>query len=273
MKKNRSSAVHPDLFTIGSLTVHTYGFFVALGFITALLITVRLGKSEGFDPQRILDMGFIIILCGIIGSRVTYALLNLTYYIQNPLHFFKIWEGGLVFSGGLITAALVMVWYAGKNNLSYWRLGDLWAPAIAIGQAIGRIGCFMAGCCYGRPTDLFCGVVFTNPKSLAPLNMPLHPTQLYSALSGFLVFLVLLLIRKRKSFDGQVLLWFLILHSLARIYIERFRGDLEAIFPHSEMSLTQLVALCVLILAVVFLFILKSRNRDKNHSAKSKALL
>jgi len=263
--------MHPDLITIGPLTVHTYGFFVALGFITAIFVTIRLGKTEGFDAQQILDMGFIMILGGIIGSRITYALMNFSYYVQYPLHFFKIWEGGLVFSGGLITVALLMIWYARKNKLSYWRLGDLWAPAIAIGQAIGRIGCFMAGCCYGKPTDLFCGVVFSNPKSLAPLNIPLHPTQLYLALSGFLIFLILLLIRKRKGFEGQVFLWFLIFHSLARIYIERFRGDLDPIFSRSEMTLTQLFALCVLILAVVFLYILKSRNTEKKHSVKTEA--
>lgn len=261
--------MHPDLFSIGPLTVHTYGFFVALGFIIALLVTIRLGKSEGFDSQQILDMGFIMILGGIIGSRVTYAIMNLSYYFHHPLHFFRIWEGGLVFSGGLITVALVMIWYVRKNNLSYWRLGDLWAPALAIGQAIGRLGCFSAGCCYGKPTDQFWGVIFTNPKSLAPLNVPLHPTQLYSALAGFLIFVVLLLIRKRKGFDGQVFLWFLILHSTGRIYIEHFRGDLEPVFPRSEMSLTGLFALCVLILAVVFLYFLKSKNAAKTPSLKA----
>lgn len=263
--------MHPDLITIGPLTIHTYGFFVALGFIIALFVTIRLGKTEGFDAQKIMDMGFIMILGGIIGSRVTYTIMNLSYYVRYPLHFFKIWEGGLVFSGGLITVALLMIWYARKNKISYWLLGDLWAPAIAIGQSIGRIGCFMAGCCYGKPTDLFCGVVFSNPKSLAPLNIPLHPTQLYLALSGSIIFLILLFIRKRKNYAGQVFLWFLILHSLARISIERFRGDLAPIFPRSEMSLTQLFALCILILAVVFLYILKIRNTEKNHSVKTKA--
>ena len=263
--------MHPDLINLGPLTIHTYGLFVALGFITALLITIKIGRTEGFDAQRVLDMGFIMILCGLIGSRVTYVLMNLSYYFRQPLDFFRIWEGGLVFSGGLITAALAMIWYARKNNLSYWRIGDLWAPALAVGQALGRIGCFMAGCCYGRPTDLSCGIVFTDPKSLAPLNIPLHPTQLYSALSGFLVFVVLLLIRKRKNFEGQVFLWFLVLHSTARIYIERFRGDLETIFPSSEMTLTQLLALCVLIIAVVFIYILKSKQADKDGSSSSGA--
>ena len=263
--------MHPDLINIGPLTIHTYGFFVALGFITALLVTIRLGKAEGFDAQKILDMGFIMILGGIIGSRITYALMNFSYYVQYPLHFFKIWEGGLVFSGGLIFVALIMIWYSRKNKWSYWQIGDLWAPAIAIGQGIGRIGCFMAGCCYGKPTDLFCAVVFSNPKSLAPLNIPLHPTQLYLSLSGFIIFIVLLLIRKRKSFIGQVFLWFLILHSLARIFIERFRGDLTPVFPGSEMSLTQLFSLCLLILAVIFLFILKTRNTVKNNPKKANA--
>ena len=141
----------------------------------------------------------IVIVSGIIGSRGVYVLMNISYYRYEPAEIFKIWQGGLVFSGGIIGAVLAGIWYAKHHKLPLWKLCDMWAPAAAIGQSIGRIGCFMAGCCYGKPTDLNWGVVFTHPKSLAPLNVPLHPTQIYSFLSGLIIFLILLLIYSKKK--------------------------------------------------------------------------
>jgi phosphatidylglycerol:prolipoprotein diacylglycerol transferase len=252
--------MHPDLFSIGPLTIHTYGLFVALGFAVALLVTIKIGKAQGLESPLIMDMGFIIILCAIIGSRLGYVLLNLSQYVRHPLDFFKIWEGGLVFSGGIVLVVLVMSWYFKHYNLPYWKTADLWAPGMAIGQAIGRIGCFMAGCCYGQPTDVKWCVVFTHPKSLAPLNVCLHPTQLYSSLAGFIIFAVLMLLTAKKRFDGQVFIWLIILHSLARLFIERFRGDYRGLIPGTDMSVTQLTTLLLLIAAVTALFVVKSRR-------------
>jgi phosphatidylglycerol:prolipoprotein diacylglycerol transferase len=252
--------MHPDLFSIGPLTIHTYGLFVALGFAVALLVTIKIGKAQGLESPLIMDMGFIIILCAIIGSRLGYVLLNLSQYVRHPLDFFKIWEGGLVFSGGIVLVVLVMSWYFKHYNLPYWKTADLWAPGMAIGQAIGRIGCFMAGCCYGQPTDVKWCVVFTHPKSLAPLNVCLHPTQLYSSLAGFIIFAVLMLLTAKKRFDGQVFIWLIILHSLARLFIERFRGDYRGLIPGTDMSVTQLTTLLLLIAAVTALFVVKSKR-------------
>jgi len=253
----------PDLFSIGPVTLHTYGLFVAIGFFVGLMITARLAKSEGISPQQVMDMGFIIILSAIIGSRVMYVLMNASYYRHAPLDMLKIWEGGLVFSGGVIGVVLTMVWYIKRNGLPLGKIADLWAPAIAIGQGIGRIGCFMAGCCYGKPTDLIWGVTFTHSHSLAsPLNVPLHPTQIYSSISGFIIFLVVLLLYLRKKFQGQVFLWFLILHSTARLATERFRGDDRGILLGSNMSMTQLVAVLILISSVTILFVVKSKKKE-----------
>ena len=254
--------MHPDLFSIGPLTIHTYGLFVAVGFAVALLVTIKIGKARGLESPQIMDMGFIIILCAIIGSRLGYVLLNISHYVHHPLDFFKIWEGGLVFSGGLVFVVLVMSWYFKHHNLPYWKTADLWAPGIAIGQAIGRIGCFMAGCCYGPPTDVKWCVVFTHPQSLAPLNVCLHPTQLYSSLAGFITFAVLMLLTAKKRFDGQIFIWYIILHSSTRLFIERFRGDDRGLIPGTEMSITQLTTLFLLIAAVVTLFVIKSRKEN-----------
>ena len=253
----------PDLFSVGPLTIHTYGLFVALGFIAGILITVKLGKNQGIPPQQVMDMAFVMILWAIVGSRLLYLLINLPYYRSNPLDALKIWQGGLVFSGGLIAVAAAMTWYLRRHRLSFWATGDLWAPALALGQAIGRIGCLMAGCCYGRPTDLPWGIVFSHPHSLAPQNIPLHPTQLYSSIGGFAIFFILLFLHHRRKFQGQVFVWYLILHSTFRLFVERFRGDERGLVPGTEMTLTQLVATIVLILAVTALFFLKSRRERR----------
>ncbi len=250
----------PDIISIGPLTLHTYGLFVAVGFFVGIIITTRLGKDEGFNPQQIMDMGFFIILSAIIGSRVLYVLINASYFVKEPLGIFKIWQGGLVFSGGVICVVLTMIWYVKRHNLPLGKTADLWAPAIAIGQCIGRIGCFMAGCCYGKPTDLSWGVTFTHPNSLCPLNVPLHPTQLYSSISSFIIFLVMMLLYSKKKFEGQVFLWFLILHSTARLVLERFRGDDRGLLLNSNMSMTQFVAILILIISVGILVFVKAKK-------------
>ena len=257
----------PDLFAIGPLTVHTYGLFVATGFFAGLIVTMGIAKSEGITPHQVLDMGLLIILSAIIGSRLLYVLMNISYYLQNPLDMLKIWQGGLTFSGGIIFAVLVMFLYIRRQHLSFLRIGDLWAPAAAIGQGIGRIGCFMAGCCYGGPTDLIWGVVFTHPESLAPLNISLHPTQIYSSLSGFIIFLILLGLNSKKEFKGQVFLWFLILHSTARLLLERFRGDDRGILLNSSMSITQLVTILILIASVAILMALRYKANKQSQIA------
>lgn len=253
----------PDLFSVGPLTIHTYGVFVALGFIAGILVTVKLGKDQGLQPQQVMDMAFVIILWAIIGSRLLYILINFSYYRAHPLDALKIWQGGLVFSGGLVAVAGAMAWYLRRHRLSFWATGDLWAPALALGQAVGRIGCFMAGCCYGKPTELPWGIVFSHPHTLAPQNIPLHPTQVYSSFGGFLIFVILIIIHAKRKFDGQVFVWYLILHSTARLLVERFRGDERGLIPGTEMTLTQMLATVILVLAVAALFCLKSRQERK----------
>ena len=252
----------PDLFSIGPLTIHSYGLFLVLGIIGGLLVALWFGRDQGIPASSIMDMGFIIILSSLIGSRLAYILMNIAYYKENPLDMIIFWKGGLVFSGGLVAVVLALAWYLKRHHLSIWKIGDLWAPSAAIGQGIGRLGCFFAGCCYGKPTEMGWGVIFTNPKSLAPLNIPLHPTQLYGSLSGFIIFGVLYYLHAKKQFEGQLLLWFLILHSTARLFIERFRGDERGFIFGSDMTVTQLFALLILLAAVITLLIRKPNEEN-----------
>lgn len=258
----------PDLFSIGPLTIHTYGLFFTLGVIVGLLVAFKAGLDEGMNPLVILDMGFIIILFALIGSRLAYVIINISYYRNHVLDILKIWDGGLVFSGGLIAVLLVLVWYSKFDRLTFWNICDLWAPSAAIGQGIGYLGCLLAGCCYGKPAEVKWGVMFTHPTSLAPLNIPLHPTQIYGALSGFIIFFVLMKLYAKKHFEGQVIIWFLILHSTAQLFLERFRGDVRGLIPGSGMTINQFSALLFLFASVIVLFIRKPKT---NHHQDSKA--
>jgi phosphatidylglycerol:prolipoprotein diacylglycerol transferase len=259
----------PDLISIGPFTIHTYGFFVAVGFAVGILTAVKVGKTQGVPSQQVMDMAFVMIVWAIIGSRLFYVLINFSYYKAHPLDIIKIWQGGLVFSGGLVATAAAMWWYLRRHRLAFWSTGDLWAPSLALGQAIGRFGCFMAGCCYGRPTGSSWGVIFTHPQSRAPLNIPLYPTQVFEAVSGFSVFLVLIFLHGKKTFQGQVFLWYLILHSTARLFVERFRGDERGLIPGTEMTATQLLATLILVGSVVVLLILRSRWERKHKRSRA----
>ncbi|MDD5207359.1 MAG: prolipoprotein diacylglyceryl transferase, partial [Desulfobacterales bacterium] len=162
----------PDLLSIGPLTIHTYGLLVALGFAAAFASTLRLSPAYGLGFHQVMDMGFIGIVAGVAGSRLLFVLFNPSHFFARPLEMFKIWEGGLVFSGGLVAVAGAMLFYSRRHGISFLRIGDLWTPGVALGQSLGRVGCFMAGCCYGKPLDAPWSVVFTDPVSLAPLHIP-----------------------------------------------------------------------------------------------------
>jgi len=255
--------MHPDLFSIGPLTLHTYGLMIAIGFIVGLVIAIKIGRRHGIDPQQIMDLSFLLIISGIIGSRIVYILMNISDYAANPLDIFKLWQGGLVFSGGLLAALIACFFYIRRHKLDILLTGDIFAPSVAIGQAIGRIGCFMAGCCYGKTTSVHWGVIFTDSKSIAPLNIPLHPTQLYDSFSNFIIFIILIILGARKKFTGQVIIWFLIMHSTARLFIERFRGDDRGIVPGTGWTMTQFIAILILISSIYALFYIRARHDKK----------
>jgi phosphatidylglycerol---prolipoprotein diacylglyceryl transferase len=260
--------MHPNLFSIGPFTLHTYGLFLAVGFLLGLLVAVKLGRQQGISSQQVLDMGFIILFSAILGSRLFYVLMNLPHYSRRPWGILEIWNGGLVFSGGAVCALAAIVWYARRYHLSLLTLADLWAPAAAVGQGFGRVGCFMAGCCYGKPAYVPWAVTFTDPRALAPLHQPLHPTQIYHAMSGFAIFGILLFLRRKGSYTGRVFVWYLLLHSFSRLLVEHFRGDDRGLFFQTGMTLTQFVSTLVLTGAFIGLMVLKSRWKEEEHRGK-----
>lgn len=250
--------MYPVLIRFGPLTVHTYGFLVALGFLIGLGFAVRQAKKEGIPSDKIIDLGFYVLLAAIIGSRLFFVFINFGFYLKNPLEIFKIWEGGLVFYGGVLLAIPTVIWYVKKNSLSIWNTADIFAPSVAIGHSFGRLGCFAAGCCYGKPAELLpWGVIFTDPECLAPTNLPLHPTQLYESAGEFINFLLLLTFRRYKSFNGQLFMTYLILYSVLRFSVEFFRGDVNRGFIAAHLSVSQGISILMFVAGITGLVILK----------------
>lgn len=250
----------PVLIRIGPITIHTYGFLIATAFLLGLWLALRQAAREGLSKEKITDIGFYALFAGLIGSRVFFIATEWEHFSAHPLDMLKIWEGGLVFYGGVIFAIPVAVWYARKQELSLWQTADIWAPSIAIGHAIGRLGCFCAGCCYGLPTDLPWGVTFSNPETLAIRGVPLHPTQLYESGAELLNFLILLFIRRRKAFHGQLFWVYVLNYAVIRALIELFRGDTERGFILPGISVSQGISAVMLVTACIFLMKLRQRR-------------
>ncbi len=252
--------MHPILIAIGKFRIYTYGFMVAMGVLVGTVLARRQAKREGIDPDKILDITFYVLVSALIGSRLLFVLMNLQEYAHAPLNALKIWDGGLVFYGGLLPAAAVGIWYIRRIGLPLWQVTDIFAPSVAIGHAIGRIGCFGAGCCYGKVSSLPWAVTFTDPHSLAPLGLPLHPVQLYSSLSLFLIFIVLILLRRRKIFHGEVFWSYTFLYGVVRFLMEFWRGDYRGSIFGGALSITQAISILVAGISVIMWLYLRKRS-------------
>jgi phosphatidylglycerol:prolipoprotein diacylglycerol transferase len=254
--------MHPILIKLGTLAIHTYGFLIAVGFLTGLLLAMHQAKREGISSNTIIDLGFYILISAIIGSRLFFVFLNFSHYVQNPADIFKIWEGGLVFYGGVLLALPTAVWYVKKHSLNIWITADIFAPSLAIGHVFGRLGCLAAGCCYGKTAQsLPWGIMFTDPDCLAPTNVFLHPTQLYESAGEFLNFLILLSLRKHKSFNGQLFMTYLLLYSVMRFIVEFFRGDVARGFIGPYLSVSQVISIVMFAVAMAGFIFLRRKNR------------
>ena len=221
----------PQLFHFGSFSIPTYGVLVALGVLVGLWISVRNSERQGIKAENAWDFGIAVVLAGILGSKILYILVDWHAYAEHPREIFSLatLQAGGVFSGGLIGAFVVAWWFLRKHHMPALATCDAFAPGLAMGHAIGRLGCFAAGCCYGKPTDHFWGVKFTNPLAQqlvgTPLNEALEPTQLIESAAELGIFLLLLWMFKRKKFDGQIFGAYLFLYGIARFLIEFLRGD------------------------------------------------
>ncbi|MBU4305688.1 MAG: prolipoprotein diacylglyceryl transferase [Candidatus Omnitrophica bacterium] len=237
--------MHPVLFTLGPLRVYSYGLMVALGIITAVFLIQRRAAAWGLPAETIVVMIFRVIFCGLIGGRLFYVFLNKDFYFNAPLEVFKLYKGGLVFHGSFFLGLLCAVFFIKKHRLPFLKTMDVLALFLPLAHAFGRMGCFLNGCCYGRVTDLPWGVVF--PGAV----FPVHPVQLYAVFFLISIFSVLVLIGKRKQFDGQIISVYLILYGVVRFGLEFFRGDNPKLM--FGLSLFQYISV-IIFLSGVFLY-------------------
>lgn len=253
--------MHPILFHLGAITIYTYGFFIAVGALLGGLYMWRQGyRRYGMTFDQANTLFLLLISAGVIGGKLFVVFENPSYYLSHFSELFS--KNGFVFYGSLLTAIPVMLWYFRKNNLPVAGMLDVMAVVTCIVHGFGRIGCFNAGCCYGKPTSSILAITFTDPTCQAPLDVALHPTQLYEAASIFLIFLILMFIDRNKKFDGRVFLTYLILYAIARSIIELFRGDLERGFVIEDMLSTSQFISLVLVLGAIYFYVKLRRKAN-----------
>ncbi len=250
--------MHPKLLTTPYFTLHTFGVILAIAYLCAYWWLYRGARREGISRELVAGLGLWAIIGAIVGAKLLLILRTIPYYMQHPSEFWSLGtlQSGGDFYGGFIGAlAASMIYFVRHKELPRWRIADLCGPAITLGQGIGRIGCFMAGCDYGCPTTLPWAVTFTDPAAAeivgTPLGIPLHPAQLYESLSCFALFFFLVWLSGRKRFDGQIILAYSVLYAVLRFFLEYARGDADRGFVFSGLfSTSQLVALIVIMIGL-----------------------
>ena len=242
--------MHPILLKIGPIQLYTYGAFLATAFVLAIYLSMRSAEREGVSPGMIADLGIVVILSAIVGSRIFYIVFyDLRYTLEHPRELLTLQQTGLVFYGGFILALAASVIFLKVKKAPIAVVLDILAPALALGQSIGRIGCFMSGCCYGKPWAGALAVKFPHLDHLR------HPTQIYESLAMFGIFLVLLWFRRRRTRVGQVALLYVLLYAPTRFGIEFLRGDNPEVFMGLTVSqVVSLLALAGALIAGAFLF-------------------
>jgi phosphatidylglycerol:prolipoprotein diacylglycerol transferase len=255
--------MYPELFRIGNFPINTYGVLLALAFLCGILIAAKLAARDGLPRERVYDLGLWILLAAIVGSKVL-MIFTEPDYRENPLHIFSpdFLRSGGVFYGGFIGAVLAGYFLIRRYKLPWWKTADAFAPGLALGNAIGRQGCFAAGCCWGKPTAMPWGVEFTeagNRVTGVPLGVHLHPTQLYESFGALLIFFFLLWLHRRKRFSGQVILFYAVLYAVMRFTIEIFRddprGDILGLTTLTGLSTSQMLSIIIGIWGLVTLIL------------------
>ncbi|HKR23131.1 MAG TPA: prolipoprotein diacylglyceryl transferase [Pyrinomonadaceae bacterium] len=259
--------MYPELFRIGSFPINTYGVFLAIAFLCAIFVTVKLAERDGLPRERIYDLCLWMLLASLVGSKIL-MLFTEPEYRENPTQLLSLdfLRSGGVFYGGLLGAVIAGYLLMKRYKLPWWKTADACAPGIAIGNFFGRQGCFAAGCCWGKPTSLPWGVKFTEAGheiTGVPIDAHLHPTQLYESFAMLLVFGFLLWLHKRKRFNGQVILVYALLYSVIRFSIEFVRddprGDILGLTTLTGLSTSQMISLIIGIAALILLI---TRNRS-----------
>ncbi len=272
--------MRPVLFTVHAFSrdfaLHTYGVAIAVAFLVAIFVGTRTAARSGEDPDKVRDLCFWLLVSSLIGARLVFLATNVPDYVRlcreehDCFRALRVWEGGLVFYGGFFGALAVAVYYTRRHAMNFWRTADILAPSVALGHFFGRLGCFAAGCCWGKEATgrAVAWAARFGAESLAfqdyvargalperaEVTPPLHPVQLYEAFGELALFFALSLLGRRKRWDGQVLVAYLFGYALLRFTVELYRGDAVRKFVVGSLSTSQFLALVAVLFAGALLW-------------------
>lgn len=266
--------MHPILLDLGPATIYTYGVLLAAAYLLGLKLAMVRAKVRDLDEARVLDLGIYIIISALIGAKLLLVITDFRTFMTDPSELITLARSGGVFYGGLILAVSVALWYIRKIGLPLWTTCDVFAPGIALGHVVGRMGCFFAGCCWGRETDMPWAITFTDSYAAAnvgtPLNVPLHPTQLYEAGAEGLILLLLLSTEKKGSnYPGRTFWLYMLLYAVSRFIIEFYRNDPRGVVL--MFSTSQFISIVLAPLALVMLVVLARRGAPAPERARKAA--
>jgi phosphatidylglycerol:prolipoprotein diacylglycerol transferase len=259
--------MYPELFNFGDFTVHSYGFFIAIGtYLSYIYLSKQLQNSINAKEDDIVKLFFILFFSAFLGGKLFFYLEDLSLYVNQPSKLFQNIGNGFVFYGSLIFVIPAVLLFLKSKKWPFWNVLDHFAIAACIVHVCGRLGCFFAGCCYGIPTELPWGIVYTDPACSAnPLGTPLHPTQFYEILmiSGIGLFLFYLM-KKKTKFQGQLFLIYLVLYSIGRSIVETFRGDeARGFLIDNWLSHSQGISILIIIIVSIVYFMKNRRSTEK----------
>lgn len=254
--------MHPILFELGGFPVYTYGVLLAAAYLLGLQFALMRARSRGLDPNRVMDLGIWIIISALLGAKLLLLVVEFDKYASHPAELLDLFRSGGVFYGGLMAAVAVALWYLRRHRMPMWTVCDVFAPGIALGHVIGRMGCLFAGCCFGRPTEVPWAITFHNEYAAqnvgTPLGVPLHPTQLYEAGAELLILILLIATERRgRPFAGRTFWAYMFLYGVSRFIIEFYRGDPRGTV--GMFSTSQFLSLVIVPLSIIMLVVLARR--------------
>ena len=245
--------MNPVAFEIFGFEIMWYGVLIALGVVIGTVIAIREAKKRGYDEDMVIDLLIYAIPAALIGARVYYVIFAWDIYRDNPISALNFRLGGLAIHGGLIGAILASILFCKVKKINFWKVSDIMAPSIILGQAIGRWGNYINQEAYGGPTDLPWGIIINGQK--------VHPTFLYESIWNFIAFLLLISYRKKQiKFDGQIFYMYLILYSIGRFFIEGLRTDSLMIGP---IRVAQLISIIIILITSIMYYVKNKRVKDR----------
>jgi len=248
--------MHPVLIDLGVLKIYSYGFMLALSFLAGIVLAAKRSGRRGISTEIIYDLSIILVLGAIFGSRGLYIITHRDNF-NSLLDLIAIWQGGATYYGGLLLAMAGAVVFLRKKKVSFFRMTDIMAPSVAAGVFITRIGCFLSGCCFGNPTSCPTGVVFPpgSPAGHYHADLAIHPTQIYSSLYGLVIFLILILLDRKKHFDGFLFSWLCILYGIARFIVDFFRYYEDSAIVAGGLTDNQMISIVLILFGAVYLIV------------------